>query len=103
MTNNKIDIGNLESSLKNKIKDVRFDDGSKALYVADASNYRQIPIGIVFPHNKEEVIETVKICRENKAPILSRGGGTSLAGQCCNNAVIMDFSRYMNKIIEIKY
>ncbi len=101
MTNGKIDIGHLEAALRNKLKDVRFDEGSKALYAADASNYRQVPIGIVYPNNKEEVEETVKICRQYKAPILSRGGGTSLAGQCCNYAVIMDFSRYMNKILDI--
>ncbi len=101
MESNKIDTEHLESALRNKIKDVRFDDGSKALYAADASNYRQVPIGVVFPQNNEEVVETVNICRNYNAPILSRGGGTSLAGQCCNYAVIMDFSRYMNKILEI--
>ncbi|MGB8320268.1 MAG: FAD-dependent oxidoreductase, partial [Ignavibacteriaceae bacterium] len=101
MEPNKIDTEHLESALRNKIKDVRFDDGSKALYAADASNYRQVPIGVVFPQNNEEVVETVNICRNYNAPILSRGGGTSLAGQCCNYAVIMDFSRYMNKILEI--
>jgi FAD/FMN-containing dehydrogenase/Fe-S oxidoreductase len=101
MTAVKVDIAHLESSLRNKIKDIRFDNGSKALYAADASNYRQVPIGITYPHDKEEVMEIVKICREYNAPLLSRGGGTSLAGQCCNYAVIMDFSRYMNKILEI--
>ncbi len=101
MKTENIDTGHLEASLRNKIKDVRFDNGSKALYAADASNYRQIPIGVVYPHNKEEVIETVNICRNYNAPLLSRGGGTSLAGQCCNYAVIMDFSRYMNKILEV--
>ena len=101
MKKENIDTGHLEASLRNKIKDVRFDNGSKALYAADASNYRQVPIGVVYPHNKEEVIETVNICRDYNAPLLSRGGGTSLAGQCCNYAVIMDFSRYMNKILEV--
>ena len=81
--------------------EVIFDDGSRALYSTDASNYRQIPIGVVIPKIKDDVIKTVGIASKYNAPILSRGGGTSLAGQCCNVAVVIDFSKYMNKIIEI--
>jgi FAD/FMN-containing dehydrogenase/Fe-S oxidoreductase len=67
----------------------------------DASNYRQIPIGIVVPRNEADVITTVSICRKFGAPILSRGGGTSLAGQGCNVAVVLDFSKYLNRILEL--
>jgi FAD/FMN-containing dehydrogenase/Fe-S oxidoreductase len=81
--------------------EVRFDPGSKALYATDASNYRQIPIGVVIPKTVEDVIATVAACRRHGAPILSRGGGTSLAGQCCNAAVIMDMSKRLNGILEI--
>src|SRR5271154_4510642 len=81
--------------------DVRFDRGSLALYATDASNYRQVPIGIVLPRDNEDVLAAISVCREFGAPILCRGGGTSLAGQCCNVAVVLDFSRYMAKILEI--
>ncbi|HUO25894.1 MAG TPA: FAD-linked oxidase C-terminal domain-containing protein, partial [Candidatus Aquilonibacter sp.] len=81
--------------------DVRFDSGSRALYATDGSNYRQVPIGVVLPRDVDDVVAAVAICREFEAPLLCRGAGTSLAGQCCNVAVILDFSRYMNKILEI--
>ena len=97
-----VDRKALEKELKKSIEgEVRFDDGSRALYSTDASNYRQIPIGVVLPKTEEDVINTIAICRKYKAPILSRGGGTSLAGQCCNVAVMMDMSKYYNKVLHI--
>jgi FAD/FMN-containing dehydrogenase/Fe-S oxidoreductase len=97
-----VDRKGLEKELKTSIKgEVRFDDGSRALYSTDASNYRQIPIGVVLPKTEEDVINTIAICRKYKAPILSRGGGTSLAGQCCNVAVMMDMSKYYKKVLHI--
>src|SRR5918999_1680648 len=81
--------------------EVRFDAGSRALYSTDASNYRQVPIGVVVPETLEDVVATLHVCREHGAPVLSRGGGTSLAGECCNVAVVIDFSKYLNAIIEI--
>jgi len=71
------------------------------LYSTDASNYRQIPIGVVLPKTADDIVNTINICRKYGSPILSRGGGTSLAGQCCNVAVIMDMSKYYNKILNI--
>lgn len=92
----------LEQKLRQKIRgEVRFDEASRALYATDASNYRHIPIGLVIPRDDQDVIATVDVCREFRAPILSRGAGTSLAGQGCNAAVILDFSKYMNRIGEI--
>jgi FAD/FMN-containing dehydrogenase/Fe-S oxidoreductase len=93
-------------SLRNRLRsevrgDVRFDDGSRALYATDGSNYRQVPIGVVLPHDADDVLAAISVCREFGVPMLCRGGGTSLAGQCCNVAVVLDFSRYMAKIIEI--
>lgn len=97
-----LNAAGLAASLKEKIKgEVRFDNGSRALYATDGSNYRQVPIGVVIPRDKEDVINTVAECRRFKAPIFSRGGGTSLAGQCCNVAVVMDFSKYMRRVLEI--
>src|SRR6478735_12551638 len=92
----------LASHQKRKIKgEVRFDPGSRALYATDGSNYRQVPIGVVLPRSVEDIVETVRLARQFGAPILSRGGGTSLAGQCCNVAVVMDHSKYFNRILEL--
>jgi FAD/FMN-containing dehydrogenase/Fe-S oxidoreductase len=81
--------------------EVRFDDGSRALYATDGSNYRQTPIGVVIPRDKEDILAAVRVCREHGVPLTSRGCGTSLAGQCCNTAVILDLSKYFNSVLEI--
>src|ERR1700722_3938962 len=97
-----LDVAALEAALRRHLRgEIRFDSGSRALYATDGSNYRQGPIGVVVPRDKEDVLATVAICREHGAPLLARGGGTSLAGQCCNAAVVLDFSKYMNRILEI--
>jgi FAD/FMN-containing dehydrogenase/Fe-S oxidoreductase len=81
--------------------EVRFSDGDRALYSTDSSSYRQLPIGVVIPRTIDDVIATVAACQRHGLPILSRGGGTSLAGQCCNAAVVMDFSKYLRAIIDL--
>src|SRR5437764_1837532 len=81
--------------------EVRFDRGSRALYATDGSNYRQIPIGLVIPSDADDVIAAVAACRKFGAPLLPRGAGTSLAGQCCNVAVVLDFTKRMNAILEL--
>ncbi|HET6177651.1 MAG TPA: FAD-linked oxidase C-terminal domain-containing protein [Candidatus Sulfotelmatobacter sp.] len=92
----------LHARLRGAVRgEVRFDQGSRALYATDGSNYRQVPIGVVFPHDADDVLAAISTCREFGAPLLCRGGGTSLAGQCCNVAVIVDFSKYMDRILEI--
>ena len=97
-----VDAVALEGALRSQIRgEVRFDSGSRALYATDGSNYRQVPIGIVLPRDVDDVIATISLAREFGAPILCRGSGTSLAGQCCNVAVILDFTKYMNQILEI--
>ena len=97
-----IDVEGLEAELRKSVAgEVRFDAGSKALYATDGSNYRQVPIGVVVPKSREDVIQTIAGCRKFGAPVLSRGGGTSLAGQCCNVAVVMDWSKYLHRIIEL--
>ena len=94
--------GELEKELKRVVKgEVRFDRGSRALYTSDGSNYRQVPIGVVVPRDDNDVIVTVAACKKFGAPVLPRGAGTSLAGQTCNVAVVLDFTKYMNKILEI--
>src|SRR5699024_2024805 len=81
--------------------EVRFDDGSRSAYSTDASNFRQVPIGVVVPYTVEAGAETVAVCREHKVPVLSRGGGTSLAGQCTNTAVVIDWTKYCNRLISV--
>jgi FAD/FMN-containing dehydrogenase/Fe-S oxidoreductase len=98
-----VDSAELARQLQRSIGgEVRFDRGSRALYATDGSNYRQVPIGVVLPRTIEDAIQTVALCRQFHAPLLSRGGGTSLAGQTCNVAVIMDFSKYMFNVLEIE-
>jgi len=96
------EAGALEAELRRYIQgEVRFDNGSRALYSTDGSNYRQVPLGVVIPRDNADVIATIATCREHGAPLLCRGGGTSLAGQCCNVAVVLDFSKYMASILEL--
>src|ERR1700731_1174735 len=96
------DAAELEAELRRKVRgEVRFYAASRALYATDASNYRHLPIGLVIPLDEEDVIAAVAVCRNFGAPILSRGAGTSLAGQGCNSAVILDFSKYMHRIGEV--
>jgi FAD/FMN-containing dehydrogenase/Fe-S oxidoreductase len=97
-----VDAVALASALKRELRgEVRFDDGTRALYATDGSNYRQVPIGVILPRDVEDVVAAIALTREFGAPILCRGGGTSLAGQCCNVAVVLDFSKYMAKIVEV--
>jgi FAD/FMN-containing dehydrogenase/Fe-S oxidoreductase len=87
----------LEADLRRALEgEVRFDEGSRAAYATDGSNYRQVPIGVVVPRSVDEVVAAIAVCRAHGAPVLSRGGGTSLAGQCCNVAVVLDHSKHVN-------
>ncbi len=92
----------LAGALASRVEgEVRFDAGTRALYSTDSSSYRQVPIGVVVPRTLEDVVATVAVCREHDVPILSRGCGTSLAGQCCNVAVVIDHSMHRNRILGI--
>jgi FAD/FMN-containing dehydrogenase/Fe-S oxidoreductase len=92
----------LESRLKSAIRgEVLFDLSSRALYAADASNYRQLPVGVILPRDEADVEEALAACRATGAAVLPRGAGTSLAGQCANVAVVFDFSRHMNRLTSI--
>ncbi|KWO42469.1 dimethylmenaquinone methyltransferase [Burkholderia sp. MSMB1459WGS] len=83
---------------RNTRAEVRFDPGTRAAYASEASNYRQVPIGIVVPRSVEDVVETMRACREADLPVLTRGAGTSMCGQSVNAAVIIDASKYLNTI-----
>ena len=80
---------------------VHFDTAHQAVYASEASNYRQIPIGVVTPRNTEEFVKGIEICHRNKAPVLMRGAGTSMNGQTVNNAVVFDISKYCNHILAL--
>jgi FAD binding domain len=97
-----VDAAALEAALVSRVDgEVRFDDGSRAAYSTDASNFRQVPIGVVVPRSVEAAVETVAVCRGLGAPVLSRGGGTSLAGECCNAAVVIDWSKYCDALVSV--
>jgi FAD/FMN-containing dehydrogenase/Fe-S oxidoreductase len=83
--------------------EVRFSPGSRALYANDASVYRQVPIGVVVPRTVEDVVTTVAVCRRHGAPIVARGCGTGLAGQTVNAAVLVDFSKHLDAILELDH
>ncbi|HEX5495787.1 MAG TPA: FAD-dependent oxidoreductase, partial [Mycobacteriales bacterium] len=101
-TPTRVDAEALRVALRSTVDgEIRFDDGSRATYATDGSNYRQVPIGVVIPHDVEAGVRALAICREFGAPLLSRGGGTSLAGQCCNTAVVIDWSKYCNQVESI--
>ncbi len=97
-----VDLAAAEAALRERVDgEVRFDAGSRAAYSTDASNFRQVPIGVVIPRTVEAAEEAVAVCREHGLPLVSRGGGTSLAGQCTNTAVVLDFSKYCNRLVSV--
>ena len=97
-----VDRRALEAALRADVRgEVRFDDGHRAMYSTDASNYRQIPVGVVLPVDARDVEATVAACRRFGAPVLARGGGTSLAGETCNAAVVIDFTKHMHRVLDL--
>lgn len=81
--------------------DVRFDEFTKQLYSTDASIYELTPLCVVFPKHAGDIAQVMTHCFEHEIPVLPRGGGTSLAGQSVNEAVVIDCSRYMDELISI--
>jgi FAD/FMN-containing dehydrogenase/Fe-S oxidoreductase len=94
-----VDVEALERELAEAVDgEVRFDDGTLGAYSTDASNYRQVPLGVVVPRTPDDAAAAVRVCGRHRAPVLSRGGGTSLAGECTNTAVVIDWSKYCHEI-----
>ena len=81
--------------------EVRFDPFSRVLYSTDASIYQMQPVGVVIPRSVDDVLAVMEVARDNQVPVLPRSGGTSLAGQTVNHAIVMDFSKYMNQVLEV--
>src|SRR6266567_4437756 len=98
----RVDVRALERALRERAGgEVRFDAGSRGAYSTDASNYRQIPIGVVVPRTVDDAVQAIAVCREHGAPVVSRGGGTSLAGQACNVAVVIDWSKSCHGLVSV--
>ncbi len=92
----------LERQLRATVRgDVMFDSANRAAYATDSSNYRQVPLGVVCPRDHDDVVSVMRACAAFGAPVVARGGGTSLAGQACNVAVVVDTSRYMTRIVRL--
>ncbi|MEU6621496.1 FAD-linked oxidase C-terminal domain-containing protein [Streptomyces litmocidini] len=97
-----VDVAALEEALRTAVDgEIRFDAGSRGAYVTDGSNYRQVPIGVVVPRSVEAGARTVAVCARFGAPVLSRGGGTSLAGQATNAAVVIDWTKYCHALVSV--
>jgi FAD/FMN-containing dehydrogenase/Fe-S oxidoreductase len=98
----RLNVAGLEHELRVGTKgEVRFGDGDRGMYASDAGNYRMIPIGVVLPRDADDVLETLAVCRRYGAPVSARGGGTGIPGQTVNLAVLLEFSKYMNRILEM--
>lgn len=95
---NDTDITHLAGLIKGEL---HTDDLHRILYATDASVYRELPLGVALPRDSEDIIQIVKYCHEKRIPIIPRAGGTSLAGQCVGVGLVVDVSKYMNKVIEI--
>src|SRR3954465_5835430 len=94
-----VDVEALEQDLREAVDgEVRFDPGTLGAYSTDASNYRQLPLGVVVPRTPDAAADAVRIAARHHAPLLSRGGGTSLAGECTNTAVVIDWSKYCHRV-----
>jgi FAD/FMN-containing dehydrogenase/Fe-S oxidoreductase len=101
-TAHSVDTGGLRAALEDQVDgEVRFDAGSRAAYAHDGSNYRQVPIGVVIPRSADAAVAAIAVSRRFGAPVLSRGGGTSLAGQCCNEAVVIDWTKYCHRVVSV--
>src|SRR3989337_2804460 len=97
-----VDLQRLEARLRRALAgEVRFDKGARAAYAADASNYRQVPVGVVLPRSVEDIVAAVALAREQGVPILARGGGTSQCGQGVNAALVLDCSKYLHHVLHV--
>ncbi|MFD5318701.1 FAD-binding and (Fe-S)-binding domain-containing protein [Streptomyces sp. NPDC127098] len=97
-----LDMRRLQAELTARVEgEVRFDPGSRGAYATDASNYRQVPLAVVLPRTVDDAAAAVAVCAEQGAPVLSRGGGTSLAGQCTNVAVVIDWTKYCDRLVSV--
>ena len=102
-TSTAVEIGpSLEQELRRRVDgQVRFDVGAQAAYAVDSSNYRQVPLAVVVPRTVEDAVRAIEVCSRLDVPVLSRGGGTSLAGQTTNRAVVLDWTTYCHHLVSV--
>ena len=100
LTGERSNVRTFFNELKDIKGDVLVDDYSLGMYSTDASFYQIKPLAVVLPLDESDVKKTVEIARTHKLQLLPRGGGTSLAGQTVGDGIVIDFSKYMNKILE---
>ena len=97
-----LDRGAFRLALTSQVSgEVRFDAVARALYSTDASVYQIEPIGVVIPHNREDILRTLAVCRRFRVPVTLRGGGTSQAGQAIGEGLQIDISKHYNRILEV--
>jgi FAD/FMN-containing dehydrogenase/Fe-S oxidoreductase len=96
------DLGPLIAELRDRVPgEVRFDAGTRGTYATDSSNYRQPPLGVILPTTVDDAVTAVEVCRRHGVPVLSRGGGTSLAGQTTNVALVLDWSKHCDRLVSV--
>ncbi|MFR9723792.1 FAD-binding and (Fe-S)-binding domain-containing protein [Streptomyces sp. MS19] len=96
------DTTDLAAALRTAVRGtVDFGTAARALTTMDASNYRRVPVGVVAPRDAEDVAAALAVCAEHGAPVVARGGGTSIAGQATGTGVVLDFTRYMNGVLRV--
>ncbi len=96
------DYFEIEAELKKRIEgDIRFDRYSRLLYSTDASIYQIEPVGVVMPRHKGDVQAVIELANKLDVSVLPRGGGTSLAGQAVGHSIVLDFSKYMQNVLEV--
>ncbi|PGH48992.1 FAD-binding and (Fe-S)-binding domain-containing protein [Streptomyces sp. Ru87] len=97
-----LDVAALARALRHAVGgEVEFDAASRALVTMDASNYRRVPVGVVSPRDADDTAAALAVCREYGAPVVPRGGGTSIAGQATGTGVVLDFTRHMNGVLDV--
>ncbi|WP_330354850.1 FAD-binding and (Fe-S)-binding domain-containing protein [Streptomyces chartreusis] len=95
-------MSELEAQLRKAVRgEVGFDVTSRALTTMDASNYRRVPLGVVAPHDADDVAVVLEVCRDHMVPVVARGGGTSIAGQATGTGIVLDFTRHMNGLVSL--
>jgi FAD/FMN-containing dehydrogenase/Fe-S oxidoreductase len=98
----RLDQRGLWARLRRDIEgEVRFDRGSLGLYAQDASNYLHVPLGVVIPKSRTDLRAALRACRDFGAPVVCRAGGTALGGQTANEAIVLDVSKYLHRILEL--
>ena len=96
------EIAEIAEKLSKQIAgDVRMDRYSRLMYSTDASMYQMMPVGVVVPRSADDALAALLVAREHGVPVLPRGGGTALAGQTCNHAIVIDFSKHMRSVLEV--